>query len=200
MACPRGQTPFVIGCRSGCRVGQISDAAVAADCFGAQPHRLHLGLSSGLVADDVPASGNRGFDPTVKRSPFRASFDHIRQTHQNRILGASECHRKGGGSAKWQRYLGPLPRAHKSRRFSCHWSNFSFSADLTVRFQIGFPALAAPLAVLRSSLVATKRWSRMISNTNLFSARLTTSRAMTSSSILTLLTVTRSSLCSLAVL
>src|SRR5580704_15795813 len=73
------------------------------------------------------------------------------------------------------------------------------SADLTVRFQIGLPALAAPFAVLCSSLVALKPLSRMISNTKLFSARLTTSRAITSSSIFTLLTVTRSGACSLAV-
>ena len=41
--------------------------------------------------------------------------------------------------------------------------------------------------------------SRMISNTNLFSPRFTMSRAMTSSSIFTLWTVTRSGGCSLVV-
>jgi hypothetical protein len=71
---------------------------------------------------------------------------------------------------------------------------------LAVRFQIGFPALAAPFAVLCSSLDAAERSSRMISNTNLFSARLTTARAMTSSSIFTFLTVTRSGVCSSVVL
>jgi hypothetical protein len=65
---------------------------------------------------------------------------------------------------------------------------------------MGFPALAVPFAVLCSSLDAAKRLSRMISKTNLFSARLTTSRAMTSSSIFTFLTVTRSGVCSLVIL
>jgi hypothetical protein len=83
--------------------------------------------------------------------------------------------------------------------WKAHRSNLTFIAALTVRFQIGLPALAAPLAVLRSSLVATNVLSRIISNTNRFSARLTTSRAMTSSSILSLFTVTRS-VCSFAVL
>lgn len=90
--------------------------------------------------------------------------------------------------------------AHRPRAdLQADWSSFAFSADLTVRFQTGLPALAAPLADLCSSLAATKVLSRTISNTNLFSARLTTSRAMDSSSIFTLLTVTRS-VCSLLVL
>ena len=82
----------------------------------------------------------------------------------------------------------------RSPRFSSYWSSFSFNAALTVRFQIGFPALAARRAFLCSSLEATMRFplSRMISNTNLFSPRFTMSRAMTSSSIFTLWTVTRS--------
>ena len=86
-------------------------------------------------------------------------------------------------------------------RIQAFRSSFSFNAALTVRFQTGFPALAALLAVLCSSLVATKRFrfSRMISNTNLFSARLTMSKVMTSSSIFTLLIVTRSGICSSAV-
>ena len=79
--------------------------------------------------------------------------------------------------------------------------SFSFRAAFAVRFQIGFPALAALFAVLCSSLVAIRRFrlSRVISNTNFLSARRTTSRAMTSSSIFTILTVTRSSVCSLIV-
>jgi hypothetical protein len=84
------------------------------------------------------------------------------------------------------------------REIQAHRSSFAFSADLTTRFQIGLPALAAPLADLCSSLVAIKSLPRIISNTNLFSARLTTSRAMASSSIFTLFTVTRS-VCSLVV-
>ena len=82
----------------------------------------------------------------------------------------------------FERTAAPAPSvAQRPRRLQGHRSSFAFSADLTILFQIGLPALAAPFAVLCSSLVATKPLSRMISNTNRFSARLTTSRAITSS-------------------
>ena len=42
--------------------------------------------------------------------------------------------------------------------FQAYWSSFSCSAALTVRFEIRFPALAARLAFLCSSLDATMRF------------------------------------------
>jgi hypothetical protein len=71
------------------------------------------------------------------------------------------------------RHFRRLPVNCPFRAVIPYWSSFSFSAVLTVRFQIDFPALAARLAFLCSSLEATMRFPslRTISNTNLFSPR-----------------------------